>query len=76
VIPFWYLETMAMTLRLNDEEMAALKRQAETEHRSMQEVARLAILQRINGYSRADFIRENTELILERDAEALRLLAE
>ena len=56
--------------------MAALKRQAETEHRSMQEVARLAILQRINGYSRADFIRENTELILERDAEALRLLAE
>jgi predicted transcriptional regulator len=65
-----------MTLRLNDEETAALKRQAESEHRSMQEVARLAILARIEGYSRADFIRENTVRVLERDAEALRLLAE
>ena len=65
-----------MTLRLNEKEMADLKRQAEYEHRSMQEVARLAILARINGYSRADFIRENTARVLERDAEALRLLAE
>lgn len=67
---------MAMTLRLNEEEMAALKRQAETEHRSMQEVARLAILERINGYSRADFIKENIDRIMERDAQALRLLGE
>ncbi len=65
-----------MTLRLNDEEMSALKRQAENEHRSMQEVARLAILQRINGYSRSEFIKETTDRIMERDAQALRLLAE
>jgi predicted transcriptional regulator len=34
---------MAMTLRLTDEETEALRRTAEREHRSMQEVARHAI---------------------------------
>lgn len=34
---------MAMTLRLTDEETEALRRTAEREHRSMQEVARAAI---------------------------------
>jgi predicted transcriptional regulator len=35
---------MAMTLRLTGEETAALRRTAEQEHRSMQEVARDAIV--------------------------------
>jgi predicted transcriptional regulator len=34
---------MAMNLRLDDEEMAALRRRAEQEGRSMQEVAKAAI---------------------------------
>lgn len=34
---------MAMTLRLTDDETAALRAQAEREHRSMQEVARAAV---------------------------------
>jgi len=67
---------MAMTLRLTEEETAALRRQAEREHRSMQEVARLAILDRINADERATRIREVTECVLKRDAEALRRLAE
>jgi hypothetical protein len=34
---------MAMTLRLNDEQTEALRRKAEAEHRSMQQVAQAAI---------------------------------
>ena len=34
---------MAMTLRLNDEQTAALRRKAKAEHRSMQQVALAAI---------------------------------
>lgn len=67
---------MAMTLRLTEEETEALRRQAEREHRSMQEVARLAVLDRIDKMDRAERIRETTEYVLQRDAEALRRLAE
>jgi hypothetical protein len=38
---------MAMTLRLTDEETALLRQQAEREGRSMHEVVRLAIRERI-----------------------------
>jgi predicted transcriptional regulator len=37
---------MAMTLRLTDEETEILRALAEREHRSMQEVVRLAVLDR------------------------------
>jgi hypothetical protein len=67
---------MAMTLRLTEEETEALRRQAEREHRSMQEVVRLAVLDRIENMDRAERIRETTEYVLQRDAEALRRLAE
>ena len=67
---------MAMTLRLTEEETAALRRQAEREHRSMQEVARLAILDRINSSERANFMREIADEIMVRDAEALQRLSE
>ncbi len=67
---------MAMTLRLTEEETEALRRQAEREHRSMQEVVRLAVLDRIENLDRAERIRETTEYVLQRDAEALRRLAE
>jgi predicted transcriptional regulator len=47
----WYhsgiMSGMAMTLRLTDEETALLRRRAEREGRSMHEVVRLAIQERI-----------------------------
>lgn len=39
----WYHQCMAMTLRLSDDQTEALRRRAETEHRSMQQVALAAI---------------------------------
>lgn len=39
----WYHFVMAMTLRLSDEQTEALRRKAEAEHRSMQQVALAAI---------------------------------
>ena len=45
---------MAMTLRLSDDEAEMLRRQAEREHRSMQEVVRLAILDRIERGQREE----------------------
>jgi len=39
----WYHVLMAMTLRLSDEQTEALRRKAEAEHRSMQQVAQAAI---------------------------------
>src|ERR1700757_3286720 len=39
----WYHLLMAMTLRLSDEQTEALRRKAEAEHRSMQQVALAAI---------------------------------
>jgi len=44
-VPQWYHFSMAMNLRLADDEAAALRRKAEDEGRSMQEVARTAIRQ-------------------------------
>jgi len=44
---------MAMTLRLTDEETEILRALAEREHRSMQEVVRLAVLERAERAGRA-----------------------
>jgi predicted transcriptional regulator len=48
---------MAMTLRLSDEETALLRRQAEREGRSMHEVVRLAIQERIDRQDHTDRVR-------------------
>ena len=60
---------MAMNLRLDDEEMAALRRTAEREGRSMQEVAKAAI----NDYlsRRPDRLRGAIERVRTEDAELL-----
>lgn len=67
---------MAMTLRLTDEETELLRRQAEREHRSMQEVARLAILDRVKRDSRSEWIAVNTARIMHEDGELLSRLAQ
>ena len=60
---------MAMTLRLTDEESAALRRKADEEGRSMQEVAREAIRQYTGG--RAARLAAAIERVRTEDAELL-----
>lgn len=58
-----------MNLRLNDEEMAALRQRAEREGRSMQDVVKTAI----NDYlsRRPDRLRDAIERVRTEDAELL-----
>ena len=67
---------MAMTLRLNDEETDALRRRADREGRSMQEVARAAVREYIDRTSREELLDEVLDDELPRFAEALRRLGE
>ena len=60
-----------MTLRLTDEEADALQRRAERESRSMQEVARQAVREYVEGHSRVELLDEVLEAELPRYAEAL-----
>lgn len=67
---------MAMTLRLTDEETEALRRRAEHEQRSMQEVARQAVRDYIESTSRRELLDEVLDDELPRYAEALRRLGQ
>jgi len=67
---------MAMTLRLSDDEVEALRSRAELEGRSMQEIAREAIREYIEAHSRADLLDQVLDEELPRYAEALRRLGE
>jgi hypothetical protein len=62
---------MAMTLRLTDDETALLRRQAALEGRSMQEVVRLAIRERIARYEHDERVRAAAVRVAERHAEIL-----
>lgn len=67
---------MAMTLRLTDEETEALRSRAESEGRSMQDLARQAVREYVDRSTR----RENLDRVLDeqlpRYADALRRLGE
>lgn len=65
-----------MTLRLDDREADALRRRAEMERRSMQEVARQAVREYIEGHSRAELIDRVLDEDLPRYAEALERLGQ
>ena len=67
---------MAMTLRLTDGEARALRRRAEHEGRPMQEVARQAIREYIEGHSRAELLDRVLDEDLPRYAEALERLGQ
>lgn len=67
---------MAMTLRLDDDEADALRRRAQREGRSMQEVARAAVRDYIDRSSRRELLDEVLDEQLPRYAEALRRLGE
>jgi len=62
---------MAMTLRLDDAEAAALRKRADLEERSMQDVARAAIREYVEQHSRSDLIDGILDRELPRYAEAL-----
>jgi predicted transcriptional regulator len=65
-----------MTLRLTDDETAALRRRAERESRSMQDVARQAVRDYIERESRSELLDQVLDAELPRYAEALERLGE
>ena len=67
---------MAMTLRLTDDETEALRRRAQLESRSMQEVARQAVREYIENHSRAQLLDEVLDAELPRYAQALERLGQ
>jgi hypothetical protein len=67
---------MAMTLRLTDAETEVLRRRADLERRSMQEVVRQAIREYVEGHSRAELLDQVLDEELPRYAEALERLAQ
>lgn len=67
---------MAMTLRLTEDETAALRLRAEREGRSMQDVARTAVRNYIESSSRRELLDQVLDAQLPRYAEALKRLGE
>ncbi len=67
---------MAMTLRLTDDETAALRLRAEREGRSRQDVARTAVRNYIESSSRRELLDQVLDAQLPRYAEALKRLGE
>jgi len=67
---------MAMTLRLTDIEADALRRQAESEGRSMQDVAREAVREYVERRAKHQRLHEILDSELPRYAEALERLGQ
>jgi len=67
---------MAMSLRLDDQETEALRKRAEHEGRSMQEVARQAVRDYIERTSKRDLLDAVLDRELPRYAEALKRLGQ
>lgn len=65
-----------MTLRLTDEETAALRARAESEGRSMQEVAREAVREYVRMTDRAELLKRVLDSELPRYADALERLGQ
>jgi hypothetical protein len=65
---------MALNLRLTPEETARLRAQAAREHRSMNEVARLAVLSRIEDAERRERVLALTDQVMTEHAHTLERL--
>ena len=70
------MQFVAMTLRLADAEAEALRRRAELERRSMQEVARQAIREYVETHSHGELLDRVLDEELPRYAEALQRLGQ
>jgi hypothetical protein len=76
MLPFvWYLSGIigfvAMTLRLTDAETHALRRQAEAEQRSMQDVARAAVREYVDRHSHLTRVDDALDILTPRYADLL-----
>lgn len=67
---------MAMTLRLTGDEADALRRRADHEGRSMQDVVRQAVREYVESHSRAELLDQVLDAELPRYAEALERLGQ
>ncbi len=67
---------MAMTLRLTDNEQAALRERAEAEGISMQDAARRAVREFVTRGQHRDHVDAAATLIMDKHADALRRLGE
>ncbi len=72
----WYRDSVAMTLRLTDDERDALRERARREGRSMQEIAREAVREYIERSSNRELLDQVLDEELPRYAEALERLGE
>ena len=70
------MRVMAMTLRLTDDEADSLRRRADQEGRSMQEVARQAVREYVETHSRAELLDRVLDSELPHYAEALERLGQ
>ncbi len=66
---------MTITLRLTDEELAALRSQAEAAGISVEEVVRIAIRDHVGRAERRDRVRAAAEVVEQHHADALRRLS-
>jgi predicted transcriptional regulator len=67
---------MAMTLRLTADETEALRRQAESEGLSMQDVARAAVREYVERRAHKVRVRRALDRVLAEDADVLKRLGE
>ncbi len=67
---------MAMTLRLSDEQTAALRERADAEHRSMQQIVLAAVDEYLARTSRAERIKQVSTRYADRYQDLLRRLGE
>jgi plasmid stability protein len=67
---------MAMTLRLTDDEQAALQQRAAAEGISMQEAARQAVREFVTRGQHRDRVSAAADLVMNNHADALRRLGE
>lgn len=74
VVSSWYHQCVAMTLRLTDDEADALRGQAQTENRSMQDVARAAVREYVERHSMTARVDEALDVLIPRYADLLRHL--
>lgn len=70
------IRTVPMTLRLTDAESDALRKRAQREGRSMQDIAREAVRRYVDRTSRRELLDQVLDEELPRYAEALRRLGE
>jgi len=70
----WYHRSMAMTLRLDEQETEALRKRAEREGRSMQDVARQAVRDYVERTSKRELLDSVLDQEMPRYAEALERL--